>query len=154
MPELMTTGRFAAEARGALAPGGGRRAVPSVSAARRGTRLARGEGLDGPCVKRALRAKAADLSGALRRRVPQTRQMLERLLVGRLTLAPDAARRAYGFTGQGTYGVLFEGTVLPLATACPAILIRVVAREAGCPREESAGAKIVCHRGMDNESQP
>ena len=53
----------------------------------------------------ALRARVADLGGFLDSTVAQTRQILRKLLVGRLTCAPftEGERHGYRFTGQGSY---------------------------------------------------
>ncbi len=55
-----------------------------------------------------------------RRRVPQTRAMLQRLIVARLTLTPNVATGAYAFEGRGSYGALFQGESLSRAGVSPA----------------------------------
>ena len=52
-----------------------------------------------------LRARVGDLGGLLGRHVTQTRQILRKLLVGRLVCQPfdDGQRRGYRFTGTVTY---------------------------------------------------
>ncbi len=51
------------------------------------------------------------------RQVAQARQILRKLLVGRLTFTSkeDANGRYYEFTGQGTLGRLLEGIAFPKA---------------------------------------
>jgi hypothetical protein len=46
--------------------------------------------------------------------------MLQRLIVGRLTLTPDVATGAYAFEGRGSYSALFQGESLSLTGVSPA----------------------------------
>jgi hypothetical protein len=45
--------------------------------------------------------------------------MLQRLIVGRLTLTPDVATGAYAFEGRGSYSALFQGESLSLTGVSP-----------------------------------
>ncbi len=72
------------------------------------TRLA---ALDGKRLSAVLRAGAADVEALLGKSVPQARQMLRKVLVGRLPCEGfvEGGRRGYRFTGLGTYGRLVTG---------------------------------------------
>ncbi len=64
-------------------------------------------------IERALRKKLADWRTTLRRQAPLARQVLLRLIDGRLTFTPDARQRIYTFTGTATLGHVLEGLVPP-----------------------------------------
>jgi hypothetical protein len=70
--------------------------------------------LDHTRLKRQLVAKATDLRGLLTRRVPQARQVIRKLVVGRLAFTPfeEEGRKGYRFVGEGTYGRLLTGDTL------------------------------------------
>jgi hypothetical protein len=59
-----------------------------------------------------LKARAADARALLGRSIPQARQMIRRLLDGRLVCEPidDGAGRGYAFTALGTYRQLLSGS--------------------------------------------
>lgn len=78
--------------------------------------------LDARRLKQTLRARVADAKGLLGRHVPQARQMLRKLLVDRLEFTPfeDRGQRGYRFAGQGTFGRILAGDVLPPALVSPA----------------------------------
>src|SRR2546425_9035936 len=61
-----------------------------------------GSSLDAERLRRELRRHVADLRPLLGRHIPQTRQILRRLLVGRLVCEPfeTDGRRGYRFTGR------------------------------------------------------
>ena len=67
--------------------------------------------LDRTRLKRQLVAKATDLRGLLSRRVAQARQVIRKLVVGRLTFTPfeEGGRKGHRFRGEGTYGRLLAG---------------------------------------------
>ena len=67
--------------------------------------------LDAERIKRELRSRAADIRGLLGRHLPQTRQILRKLVVGRVECEPfeDGDRRGYRVSGQGTYARLLPG---------------------------------------------
>src|SRR5262245_20958971 len=67
--------------------------------------------LDGKRLGRELAARTSDIKGLLGRHVPQTRQILRKLLVGRLTCEAfeNDGQRGYRFTGQGSYVPLLSG---------------------------------------------
>lgn len=58
-----------------------------------------------------LRAAVADVRGLLGQSVPRARQMLRKVLVGRLRCEAfdEGGRRGYRFAGQGTFGRLLAG---------------------------------------------
>ena len=58
-----------------------------------------------------IEARLSDWNGALLRQAETARQILRKLLVGRLVLTPDEARRTYTLTGQASYGRLMAGIV-------------------------------------------
>jgi hypothetical protein len=63
-----------------------------------------------------LRAHLGDLRALLRSDVARTRQILRKLLVGRLACAAfdQGGRRGYRFTGQGSYAELLPGKLSTL----------------------------------------
>ena len=67
--------------------------------------------LDAERIKRELRSRAADIRGLLGRHLPQTRQILRKLVVGRVECEPfeDGDRPGYRVSGQGTYARLLPG---------------------------------------------
>jgi hypothetical protein len=62
-------------------------------------------------IKRELRKRVADVRALLGRRTPQARQILRKLVVGRVMCEPfeDGDRRGYRVSGQGTYARLLPG---------------------------------------------
>jgi hypothetical protein len=72
--------------------------------------------LDRPRLRRELRARLKDLRGVLGGNVAQTRQILRKLLVGRLTCTAfeEEGRRGYRFTGQGSYADVLPASVSTL----------------------------------------
>jgi site-specific DNA recombinase len=78
--------------------------------------------LDGKRLERELTARGADVKGLLGRHVPQTRQILRKLIVGRLTCEAfeEGGQRGYRFTGQGTYEHLLPGKLVPTMVVTPA----------------------------------
>ena len=63
-------------------------------------------------VEKDLRARLEDWRAMLRRQGPIARQMLTKLIDGRLTFTPDAEQRLYTFSGTATLGNLLNGQVL------------------------------------------
>jgi site-specific DNA recombinase len=93
--------------------------------------------LDSARLKRNLMARVADLQSLLTRHTPQARQMLRKLLMGRLTLTPyeEAGSSWYRFEGQGTYGWLLAGESLTTSNGVPSgIRTRVIGLKGRCPR--------------------
>jgi hypothetical protein len=78
--------------------------------------------LDSKRLGRELTARTADVKGLLGRHLPQTRQILRKLIVGRLTCEAFEVdgQRGYRFTGQGTYQSLLPGKLLPTVVVTPA----------------------------------
>src|SRR5439155_5812384 len=72
--------------------------------------------LDVERLRRELRRHVAEIRGLLGKDIPRTRQILRRLLVGRLTCEAfdEGERRGYRFTGRGSYAPL-----LPAALSTP-----------------------------------
>jgi type VI protein secretion system component VasK len=70
-----------------------------------------GARLDAGQLHRQLARKAAEVRALLGKNIPQTRQILRKLLVGRLTCEPfeERERRGYRFTGQGSYAPILPG---------------------------------------------
>jgi len=75
--------------------------------------MARVVSLDVKRVQASLKARVADVRGLLGRRIPQTRQLVRKMLVGRLACEaftePDGAK-GYRFSGEATYGRLLAGS--------------------------------------------
>ncbi len=65
-----------------------------------------------------LRTRLRDWTGLTRRHPAQARQILKKLLVGRLVMTPDPAARAYAFEGTGALDPILTG-VIPLAALAP-----------------------------------
>ncbi len=67
--------------------------------------------LDAKRLQRDLNAQATDVRGLLSKHVPQARQMLRKLLVGRLDVTPIErnGQKGYLFEGKGSYGKLLTG---------------------------------------------
>ena len=70
--------------------------------------------LDTDAIKRDVQNRVADVRDLLFHHKPQARQMLRKLLNGKLELSPVEilGRRGYRFTGSGTYERLFSGEAL------------------------------------------
>jgi hypothetical protein len=70
--------------------------------------------LDTEAIKREVQSRAADVKELLFRQTPQARQMLRKLLDGKLELTPIESEGCcvYRFTGTGTYERLFSGEAL------------------------------------------
>ena len=66
-----------------------------------------------PSVRHALEQRIQDWRGLLRRRAPQGRQILRKLIEGRLVLTPDREEVTpyYTFTGNGTLTGLLSGVI-------------------------------------------
>ncbi len=71
--------------------------------------------VDLPQIQGELHKRLDDWRGLLTRHIAQARQILRKLLVGRLTFTPkeDANGKYYEFSGQGTLGRLLEGIAFP-----------------------------------------
>jgi hypothetical protein len=98
--------------------------------------------LDGKRIERSLVERVADVKGLLGRHVPQTRQMLRKLISGRIQCAPfDTRGRGYNLAATGTYaGLLSEkmlvkdgggGHPIP-ALFCPTIRVPLRVTKVGC----------------------
>jgi len=56
----------------------------------------------------------------LRREVPETREILRNLIVGRIVFTPRPETRLYEFSGRGSLGRLLAGTASPVSVVTPA----------------------------------
>ena len=89
--------------------------------------LARLEHLDGLSrapewgdgIRDKLRARLTDWNGMLGRQTDVARQILRKLIVGRLVLTPDPTARTYTVHGRATYGRLLEGIVSVVGVVPP-----------------------------------
>ena len=84
--------------------------------------------LDWKRLERELATRAADIKGLLGRHVPQTRQILRKLIVGRLTCEAfeKDGQRGYRFAGQGTYEpLLLPGKLVPTYVVTPGVFAGV-----------------------------
>jgi hypothetical protein len=79
-------------------------------------------GQDQRALVKDLRARVGDLEGLLGRQVTQTRQILRKLLVGRLVCQPfdDGRRRGYRFTGTVSYERMLPAEAIPRYVVTPA----------------------------------
>jgi site-specific DNA recombinase len=79
-------------------------------------------GQDQRALVKDLRARMGDLEGLLGRQVTQTRQILRKLLVGRLVCEPfdDGRRRGYRFTGTVSYERMLPAEAIPRYVVTPA----------------------------------
>ena len=78
--------------------------------------------LDEARLKRQMRESGADLQGLLTRNTPQARQILRKLLDGKIRCAPteNEGTRMYQVSGQSSYSHLLPPTLaLPLKVASP-----------------------------------
>lgn len=66
-----------------------------------------------------LRTKLTEWKGLLREHAPRARQMLRKLIEGRIVFTPDRKGVRYSFTFKGTMANVFNGLVDPLALASP-----------------------------------
>jgi site-specific DNA recombinase len=76
---------------------------------------------DPKALERDLVARMSDLRGLLGRHVGQTRQILRRLLVGKLECEPfdDGERRGYRITGEGSYAELMPPAIRSECVVAP-----------------------------------
>ena len=72
--------------------------------------------LDAAKVKQDLRKRVKDMKGVLGRHPGQARQVLRKLLNGKITCTPILAGESKGYqvTGQGTYHNLLPSTLVPM----------------------------------------
>jgi len=56
----------------------------------------------------------------LRREVPEAREILRNLIVGRIVFKPRPEARVYEFSGRGSFGRLLAGTTSPVSVVTPA----------------------------------
>jgi hypothetical protein len=79
-------------------------------------------------LKELLRAKAEEWQALLRKHAPIARQMVRKLVEGRIVFTPDREGRRYTFLATGTLANFFSGIVCPqgLASPMPASWNRIV----------------------------
>jgi DNA invertase Pin-like site-specific DNA recombinase len=75
---------------------------------------------DAARLRASLVAKLGDWKALLRSHVPQARQMIRKLVTGRIVFTPQPATRRYAFTLTGTLAAFLGGEVCPYAVASPA----------------------------------
>jgi len=61
----------------------------------------------------------------LRREIPETREILRNLIVGRIVFKPRPEARVYEFSGRGSFGRLLAGTTSPVSVVTPAGSARI-----------------------------
>ena len=78
--------------------------------------------LDAAKVKQDLRKRVKDMNGILSRHPSQARQVLRKLLKGKITCTPvmEDESKGYQVTGQGNYHNLLPNTLVPMLLASPA----------------------------------
>ena len=64
-------------------------------------------------IERDLRARVKDWRSLLRRQTPVSRQIITKLLTGRLVFMPRPEEDRYEFSGEAQLGKLMQGVVLP-----------------------------------------
>jgi hypothetical protein len=67
-----------------------------------------------------IRHRLADWRAMLRREVPEAREILRNLIVGRIVFTPRPETRLYEFSGRGSLGRLLAGTASPVSVVTPA----------------------------------
>ncbi len=70
-------------------------------------------------LKDLLRAKAEEWQALLREHTPIARQMVRKLVEGRIVFTPEREARRYTFLATGTLANFFSGIVCPQAMASP-----------------------------------
>src|SRR5439155_946177 len=73
-----------------------------------------------PALEREIRHRLADWRAMLRREVPEAREILRNLIVGRIVFKPRPEARVYEFSGRGSFGRLLAGTTSPVSVVTPA----------------------------------
>ena len=73
-----------------------------------------------PRLEREIRHRLADWRAMLRREVPEAREILRNLVVGRIAFKPRPEARVYEFSGRGSFGRLLAGTTSPVSVVTPA----------------------------------
>ena len=72
------------------------------------------------CLEREIRHRLADWRAMLRREVPEARELLRNLIVGRVAFTPRPETRVYEFSGRGSFGRVLAGTTSPVSVVTPA----------------------------------
>jgi len=71
-------------------------------------------------LEREIRHRLVEWRTMLRRELPETREILRNLIVGRIVFTPRAETRLYEFSGRGSLGRLLAGTASPVSVVTPA----------------------------------
>src|SRR5881296_3931073 len=71
-------------------------------------------------LEREIRHRLADWRAMLRREVPQAREILRNLIVGRIAFRPRPETSVYEFSGRGSFGRLLAGTTSAVSVVTPA----------------------------------
>jgi DNA invertase Pin-like site-specific DNA recombinase len=71
-------------------------------------------------LEREIRHRLADWRAMLRREIPEAREILRNLIVGRVVFTPRPETRLYEFSGRGSLGRLLAGTASPVSVVTPA----------------------------------
>ena len=72
------------------------------------------------CLEREIRHRLAHWRAMLRREVPEARELLRNLIVGRVAFTPRPETRVYEFSGRGSFGRVLAGTTSPVSVVTPA----------------------------------
>ncbi len=73
-----------------------------------------------PRLEREIRHRLANWRTMLRREIPEAREILRNLIVGRIVFTPRPKARVYEFSGQGSFGRLLAGNTRPDSVVTPA----------------------------------
>jgi len=73
-----------------------------------------------PRLEREICHRLADWRTMLRREIPEAREILRNLVVGRIVFTPRPEARVYEFSGRGSFGRLLAGTTSRVSVVTPA----------------------------------
>ncbi len=73
-----------------------------------------------PRLEREIRHRLANWRMMLRREIPEAREILRNLIVGRIVFTPRPEARVYEFSGRGSFGRLLAGNTSPDSVVTPA----------------------------------
>jgi hypothetical protein len=79
----------------------------------------RSDPTDANTIRESLREKVSEWKGLLRKHAPIARQMLRKMIDGRIVFTPQPETRSYGFKIPGDLSSLFNGLVRPQGVASP-----------------------------------
>jgi len=84
-------------------------------------------------LEREIRHRLADWRAMLRREVPEAREILRNLIVGRIVFTPRPETRLYEFSGRGSLGRLLAETASPVSVVTQAGFEPAVSTLKGSP---------------------